>query len=42
MDIELELAEPVLDIHFENRAHAGGCCAVPKTATRRRNKNASV
>jgi hypothetical protein len=42
MDIELEGAEPVLDIHLEDRTHSGGCGAMPKTATRLRSSAAPI
>src|SRR6516162_5285912 len=42
MDVELESAEPVLDIDLEHRAHSGSCRALPKTAASRLSKTVSM
>jgi hypothetical protein len=42
MDVELESAEPVLDIDLKDRAHSGSCRALPKPATRGLSRTASM
>ena len=42
MDVELEGAEPVLDIDLEHRAHSGSRRALPKTAASRLGRTASM
>jgi len=42
MDVELEGAEPVLDIDLEHRTHSGSCRALPKTAASRLSRTAAM